>query len=95
MATTQKKMIFRSEKQPEDLTISVITLFDNVKILEEKIDSINTKIDKIENKIDHFVDKHQCLENKLIKCDTKVSIISKFIWLITGTIIGILAKLLI
>lgn len=75
--------------------IEVVKLQEVINTIEYKVDVLSSKVDKLEYKIDAFLEKHQCLENKVVKLSTTVAGITKFIWLIGGTVLGVVIKILI
>lgn len=75
--------------------IEVVKLSESINIIEYKIDVLSNTINKLESKIDCFIEKQQCLEKNIVKINTTVAGITKFIWLLGGTVLGIAVKLLV
>ncbi len=75
--------------------IEVVKLQEAINTIEYKVDVLTTKIDKLEYKFDSIIEKQQCLETKVVRINTTLAGVTKFIWLIGGTVLGMVIKLLI
>ena len=76
----------------DEIVENVIQLKNSIESTNYKIDVLDKKVDKLDVKIDCFLERNQSLDTRLIKLETKIDIMSKFLYLIGAASLGLILK---
>lgn len=76
----------------DEIVESVFQLRNSMESINYKMDEMNKKVDKLDSKIDFFLDRYNCIDNKVIKLETKMDFMTKVLWLIGATSLGLILK---